>query len=411
MARKMPNADAQDIMKTKLNELLGTLSTLPKEYITTANALGRIIAEPVRARTISPAHDIATIDGFAVRAVDLNFLPSNLYVQGESNSAKPFVGTLDPGCAILTYAGGKIAEGADAMVPMSHCSVTGDAVTIIKQPVGSENICGAGLDFSTQEIAFEAGTVMTSRLIGLASAMHILWLPVVRKPRVAVLAVGSELAMPGEHSPESMITASSLYTLPANITALCGDPVILGLAQDTVENVVEKVNLASHCDLLITTGGTSAGAGNLMVNALNAVSKNVETFSVQLRRNDLMLFTYYKGMPICSLPGNTISSSIYFSLFVRPIINKMVGVTQHAKRHAILGRNLDEYDTSVAYLHASLSIDENGTYKVIPVSAQDGFLLSELAKSDCLLVVNENKRLKKGDLVEVIPLAHSLVST
>jgi molybdopterin molybdotransferase len=398
-------------MRTQLSNLLAGIPSLPKEYITTANALGRIIAEPVRARTVSPAHDIATVDGYAVRSVDLNFLPANLYIQGESNSSKPFVGTLDPGCAILTLAGGKITEGADALVALSHCSISGEVVNITKQPVNGENICGAGVDFSTEDVAFEAGTVMTSRLVGLASAMHILWLPVVRKPRVAVLAVGSELAMPGEHSPSNAITASSLYTLPANISALCGDPVILGLAQDTVKNVQEKIELAAHCDLLITTGGTSAGAGNLMVNALNAISKNVETFSVQLRRNDLLLFTHYMGMPICSLPGYVISSSIYFSLFVRPLINKMVGVKIPLKRQAILGRNLDEYDTSVAYLHASLIIDENGTYKVIPVSAQDGFLLSELAKSDCLLVVNENKGLKKGDLVEVIPLAHSLVST
>jgi molybdopterin molybdotransferase len=407
----MPTMDAGDVMTAKLNELLGAIRTLPNEYIPTANALGRIIAEPVRARTMSPPYDIATVDGYAVRMVDVNALPANLSVQGESHSSRPFVGALDPGCAILTVAGGKMADGADALVPMADCQATGDAVTIMKQPVGCENICRAGLDFSMEEVIFEAGTVMTSRLVGLAAAMRILWLPVVRKPRVAVLAVGSDLAMPGEHCTANTVTASSLYTLPANITALCGDPVILGLAHDTVENVIEKIQLASQCDLLITIGGTSAGSGNLMANALNRISSHVETISVQLRRNDRMLLTYDKHMPICALPGNIISSCIYFSLFVRPMINHMLGLKQPAKRYAMLGRNLDAHDTSVAYLHASLSHDSQGAYHVIPVSAQDGFLLSELAKSDCLLVVNENKQLKKGDLVEFIPLAHSLVST
>ena len=399
-------------MKINLTKLLSSVKTLPKEYITTTSALGRIIAEPVYARKTLPEHDIAAVDGYAVRSAELNFLPTNLYVQGESNSARPYIGALERGSAILTLAGGKIAEGADSLVAMSSVKKIDDMVTIHNQPMMGENICAEGIDFSTEDIAFNAGTVMTSRLIGLASAMHLLWLPVVRKPRVAVLAVGSELAMPGEHSATHPITASSLYTLPANITALCGDPVILGLAQDTVENVCEKIDLAQHCDLLITTGGTSAGAGNLMINSLRHISDSIDTLSVQLRRNDHMLFTHYRGMPICSLPGNTISASIYFSLFVRPIINKMTGITRALpKWQAILGRNLDEFDTSVGYLHASLSIDDSGTYKVIPVSAQDGFLLSELAKADCLLVVNENKKLKKGDLVEVIPLAHSLVST
>lgn len=399
-------------MKISLSKLLASITSQPKEYITTTSALGRIIAEPVYARNTLPEHDIATVDGYAVRSVDVNFPPTNLYVQGESNSARPYVGAIERGAAVLTYAGGKIADGADCIVPLSHATQAEDVVTILSQPTIGENICPQGIDFSTRDIAFTAGTVMTSRLVGLASAMHLLWLPVVRKPRVAVLAVGSELAMPGEHSPTHPITASSLYTIPANISALCGDPVILGLAQDTVENVCEKIDLAQHCDLLITTGGTSAGAGNLMINSLRQISDKIDTLSVQLRRNDHMLFTHYRGMPICSLPGNTISASIYFSLFVRPVINKMTGMTKPLpKWQAILGRNLDEFDTSVAYLHASLSIDSSGMYKVIPVSAQDGFLLSELAKADCLLVVNENKKLKKGDLVEVIPLAHSLVST
>ena len=398
-------------MKAKLDELLGSIQTLSKEYIPTASALGRVIAEPVRACAMSPTYDIATVDGYAVRMMDLNALPANLYVQGESHSARPFVGILDLGCAIRTVAGGKMAEGADALVPMMHCQEVGDAVMITEQTVGCANICRAGLDFSMEEVAFEPGTIMTARLVGLAAAMRIVWLPVVRKPRVAVLAVGSELAMPGEHGSANTATASSLYTLPANITALCGDPMILGVAHDTVENVIEKIQLASQCDLLITTGGTSAGAGNLMASALDRISTHVKTFSVQLRRNDRMLFTYHKQTPICALPGNMISSSIYFSLFVQPVINRMVGIKQPVRRYAILGRNLDVYDTSVAYLHASLSHDGHGTYQVIPVSAQDGFLLSELARSDCLLVVNENKQLKKGELVEFIPLAHSLMST
>lgn len=399
-------------MKHSFDKKILEIQTLKMEYIPSYNALGRIIAQPVYPRGTAPAYDIATVDGYAVRQVDLQFLPSTLNVQGESNSAKPFVGTIETGSAVLTLAGGKITDGADTLVPLHHTKTTGDSVSILYQPLVGENICAAGMDFSTEDVAFKPGTVLTSRLIGLASAMNILWLPVVRKPRVAVLAVGSELAMPGEHCNQNPIIASSLYTLPANIISLCGEPVVLGIAQDTVENVLEKIDLATHCDFLITTGGTSPGANNLMVNALHAISPKVETYSVQLRRNDQMLFTHHKGMPICSLPGNTVSASIYFSLFAKHIIQKMVGMKQETQnRQAILGRNLDEFDTSVTYLHGSLTIDDTGLYKVIPVSAQDGFLLSELAKSDCLVVINENKKLRKGDMVEFIPLAQSLVST
>jgi molybdopterin molybdotransferase len=398
-------------MPQDFSEILQAVSALPKEYVTVANALGRVLAEPVKARAHLPEVDVAAVDGYAVRSEDIDRVPAVLFIQGESNSARHFRGTLHKGNAIKTSAGGKIAEGADALIEMSKVSEDGDHVTIHSLPVPAENICPAGMDFSTDTVSFAAGTVMNSRLIGLASTMHLLWLPVVRKPRVAILAVGNELSMPGEPTTENPITASSLYTIPANVIASGGEPIVLGIANDSLDTIRKKIGEAGGCDLLITTGGTSAGAGDLMRKALDGMTDDIATLRLELQRNDLMFFSRYHGMPICSLPGNPTSSSIYFSMFAQPIINKLVGVKQPPKKYAILGRRLDEHDTSVAYLHSSLAIDTHGTYQVIPVSAQDGFLLTELAKADCLTVVNQDTSLKKGNMVEVIPLSHSLIST
>ncbi|MBP9867628.1 MAG: molybdopterin molybdotransferase MoeA [Alphaproteobacteria bacterium] len=392
-------------------KIIELISTLPKEFVPSSNALGRVLAEPMRARVSLPATNVATIDGFAVRSEDVDRIPTTLFIQGESNSTHPFRGTLHKGNAIRTAAGGRVANGADSLVEVAKVVEQEDSITLNAHPVYGENICPAGMDFSPETESFQPGTVMNSRLVGLASTMHLLWLPVVRRPRVAILAVGNELAMPGEATDQNNITASSLYTIPANVVASGGEPVILGIANDSLDMVRGKIRDSAGCDLLITTGGTSAGAGNLMRKALEGITDDIKTLRIQLKRNDLMFFSHYNGVPICSLPGNPTSSSIYFSMFVRPIINKMVGVREAPKQYAILGRSLDEYDTGVAYLHASLSIDSSGTYQVIPMSAQDGFLLTELAKADCLLVVKENKNLKKGDYVEVIPFSHSLIST
>ena len=398
---------AEDIFRN----ILETVSVLPKEYIVTANALGRVLAEPVYPRASLPEVDIAAVDGYAVRMSDIIHDPITLHMQGESSSAKPFAEELQQGAAVKTYAGGKVAEGADAVIALSHAAEEGEMVVLDSSPVMGENICPAGIDFSPGDKSFRQGMVMNSRLIGVASTMHLMWLPVVRKPRVAILAVGNELALPGEATTENPITASSLYTLPTNVTASGGEPVVMGVAHDSADEVKGKIEASLGCDLVITTGGTSAGAGNLMENVLNEMSDDVQKLSVELNRNDYMFFTRYKGMLICSLPGNPTSSSIYFSLFVRRIINRLVGIAEPEKEYAILGRSVDEHDTSVAYLHASLSVDESGMHKAIPVSAQDGFLLTSLAGSDCLLVMNQNTELKKGDLIEYIPFAHSLITT
>lgn len=397
-------------MTVQFESILSSISVLPKEYVATANALGRIIAEPVRSRAMSPESDVAAVDGYAVRFSDLTAFPAIVRVIGESSSVKPFSGKIEHGTAVKTYAGGKIPAGADTVIALSKVLVEGDTVIIQESQSLGENVCPQGVDFSPHDIGFEQGTVMNARLIGLASAMNLLWLPVVRKPRVAVLAVGSELAMPGEASAANPITASSLYTLPANIVASCGDPIVLGIATDSVDAVIEKIEEAKNCDLIITTGGTSAAAGKLMTRVLDKLSSDVQLVRTELMRNDHMLFTRYKGAPICALPGNPISSSIYFSVFTRPVINKMLGVRNPAKNFAVLSRGLDKYDTNLAYLHASIEIDTSGVRKITPVSAQDGFLLSKLVQSDCLLIVNQNKDLKKGDLVEYLPLFYSLVS-
>lgn len=399
-------------MTNEFLSILETIETLPREYVTVANGLGRVIAEPIKARTSMPLLDVATTDGYAVRYNDIMSVPATLTVQGESSSARHYTMSLHPGCAIKTSAGGNITNGADTLVMHSDAIDNGDGtVTITAQAVTGENICPKGMDFSTDTVSFKSGTIMNSRLVGLASTMHLLWLPVVRKPRVAILAVGSELSLPGISTDKNPITASSLYTIPANVAASGGEPIILGVSGDTIEEVQARIREAAGCDLLITTGATSAGANYLMQKALEGMVDELKTLRIELNRNDMMYFGRYLNMPICALPGNPTSSSIYFSIYVQKIINRMVGVAEPQKQFAILGRSVDEHDTSVAYLHASLSIDRHGTYQAIPVSAQDGFMLTELAKADCLVKIDKNPDLKKGDFVEVIPFSHAMVST
>jgi molybdopterin molybdotransferase len=401
----------KDIAQKIFDEILNSFSPLSKEFVPTANALGRIIAEPVYARVLMPEYNVSVVDGYAINCSDIKDSGANLKILGESNSAHPYLKDLQPQTAIKIYAGGKIPVGADAVVTNAKIEQYEDYISIKSHVISGENILSAGIDFNTKEIAFKPSTIMTSRLVGLASTMKILWLPVVQKPRVGIFAVGSELAMPGEVTQKNTVTASSIYSLSANIIASGGEAIVLGVVSDDNDKIKKLIELAKNCDLLITTGATSASAGNLMKKVLSEISKDLQTLNVQLNRNDCMFFARSNNLPICSLPGNPISASIYFSLFVEPIINKLVGMQSRKKQYAVLGRNLDKHDTSVSFLHSSLSIDESGKYVVIPVSAQDGFLLSELAKSDCLTVINENKELKKGEFVEIIQLSHSLISS
>lgn len=393
----------------RFRKTLAETPRLLKEFVPTGDGLNRVLADPVKARTSLPAFDISAVEGYAVRRADITSLPAVLRLTGESSSAKPFTAALDYETAVKIYPGGKLPGGADSVIADSQVEINGEFLTIHQPPMFGENTCPAGIDFNTDEVALEAGTRMTARLIGLASTMHVMWLPVVRKPRVAVFAIGSELAIPGETSPKHPVTASSLYSFSADIVEAGGEPIILGVSSDQPEEIKQKIAGARGCDMLITTGGTSPAANQLVDKVLAEIGQEVQDFRVELNRNDHMLFVRSaEGMPICALPGNPISSKIYFTLFVTPLIHQLLGVSAPQKRYAVLGRTVDEFDTRVEYLHAKLSVDETGAYKVIPVSAQDGFLLSELAKSDCLAVMGKNTNLKKGDFVEILPFGHGV---
>jgi molybdopterin molybdotransferase len=383
----------------KFKKLIDSIHPLPKEYILTANALGRVIAEPVISPISLPEHDIASADGYAISDVSECNMPLN--VVAESSSAKPYKGILEKGHAVKMYAGGRLPRGAVTVVPFSKVNEGKGHVIVNDSVAEGENICPAGLDLAKDKEVLKAGDIINARLSGLASTAHLFWLPVVRRPRVAILAVGSELALPGEADQDNPITASSLYAFSANVTIAGGEPVILGTVADTASSIKEKIAEAKGCDLLFTTGATSLAAGNLMQKVLKEVCGEIDLYKVELNRNDCMIFGKHGDMPICAVPGNPISAQIYSTLFVKPIIRKLVGMPPLGKRYAVLGRNLDSHDKRVAYLHASLSVDSTGTYIVNPVSAQDGFLLSELAKADCLIVIESGQQYKKGDLIEV----------
>lgn len=383
----------------KFKKLLESISPLPKEYVRTANALGRVIAEAVISPISLPEHDIASADGYAICDVSECGVPLN--VMAESSSARPFKGLLEKGHAVKMYAGGRLPRGAVSVAPFAKVTEGKGHITLNEPVVENENICPAGLDLTKDKEVLRAGEIMNARLVGLASTAHLFWLPVVRRPRVGILAVGSELAMPGEADQDNPITASSLYAFAANVTIAGGDPVILGIVSDSEAAIKEKIQEAKGCDLLFTTGATSLAAGNLMQKTLKDVCGEIDLYKVELNRNDCMIFGRKDDMPICSVPGNPISAQIYSTLFVKPIIRKLVGMPPLAKRYAVLGRNLDHHDKRVAYLHAFVGVDAGGTYVVNPVSAQDGFLLSELAKADCLIVIESGKQYKKGDLIEV----------
>ncbi|MDP6884848.1 MAG: molybdopterin molybdotransferase MoeA, partial [Rhodospirillales bacterium] len=198
-----------------LELLTAAFSPLPSERVGLADALGRVLADDVASRITQPPSDVSAMDGYAVRASDVAAVPVTLRRIGESAAGQAFDGVLGAGHAVRIFTGAPVPEGADAIVIQENTEAEGDDVLVRQGAAPGKFIRPAGLDFAEGRVLLPAGRVMTARDIGVAAAMNVPWLSVRRRPRIAVLATGDELVMPGEPRTRDQIISSNSLAVAA----------------------------------------------------------------------------------------------------------------------------------------------------------------------------------------------------
>ncbi|TAN61190.1 MAG: molybdopterin molybdenumtransferase MoeA, partial [Magnetospirillum sp.] len=260
--------------------------------------------------------------------------------------------------------------------------------------------------FKTGDVLLRAGTVMDGRSIGLAAAMNIPWLTVRRRPRIAILSTGDEIAMPGEPLGPTMIVSSNGPGLTAMVTGLGAEAVHLGIARDTRDSLDAMIAAAAGCDLLVTTGGASVGDYDLVQDALTQAGLALGFYTVAMRPGKPMMFGRLKGVPVLGLPGNPVSAMVGGVIFLQPMVRAMLGLSSTIDMvPARLGRDLAVNDARQDYLRSSLERGGDGMLTATPFPLQDSAVLSGLVRADCLVVRPPHApAAKAGDPVEVIVL-------
>src|SRR6516225_3667869 len=208
------------------------------ETVALASAWGRVTAAPVIARLTQPPSDVSAMDGYALRAAD-GALGATLGVIGSAPAGHPFDGSVGAGQAVRIYTGSVIPAGANAILLQEDATATGHEVRVNEAVTAGRHIRRAGQDFSAGDAVIPAGRRITARDVGLAAAANHPWLTLHRRPRVAILATGDEIALPGEPIPAGGIVSSNSHALAALVRAAGGDPAVLPVAPDTREAVAE----------------------------------------------------------------------------------------------------------------------------------------------------------------------------
>ena len=309
--------------------ILADLRPTPAEIVALAEAWNRVTAAPVIARLTQPPADVSAMDGYALRAAD-GTLDATLRVIGAAPAGHPFDGDVGPGQTVRLFTGSVVPSGADAILLQEDATRDGDTVRVNEAVKAGRHIRRAGQDFSRGDEVIPAARRITARDVGLAAAANHPWLSVHRRPRIAILATGDEIAMPGEPIPPGGIVSSNSHALAALVRAAGGLPTVLPIAADTREAVAAVADAVAGADMLVTTGGASVGDHDLVISGLQSRGMVVDFWQIAMRPGKPLLFGRLApqdgGVPVLGLPGNPVSAMVCSILFLVPSLSRLCGL-------------------------------------------------------------------------------------
>jgi len=377
------------------------LAPLPGETVALAAALGRVLAHDVAAPIDVPPFDRSNVDGFALRAADSAGASDAAPVRLRLNAEVIVCGhaptmEIAPGCATTIATGGVLPRGADAVAMVEHTDLVGDgdlvdgaapAIDLRRAAAPGQFISYAGSDLARGEVVLRRGTRIGSREIGMLAACGIASVEVVRKPHVAVLSTGDELVAPGHALQPAEVYDSNGAIIAAAVTEAGGVPIVLGAIADD-EAALERAirNALACCDLVLLSGGTSKGAGDLSHRVVSRLgAPGILVHGVALKPGKPLCLAVVDGKPLVVLPGFPTSAIFTFHAFVAPVIRARAGLPAETARTvdaevpvriaSELGRKEFVLVALVAGEHGPIAFPiPKGSGSVTSFSQADGFL-------------------------------------
>jgi molybdopterin molybdotransferase len=396
--------------------VLSLVQPLEGETVPVLDAVGRVAAQPLTSDIdIAPfAH--TAMDGFALRSASIAHAtpdaPVQLRVIAEEPAGSVYEGPIAADECVRIMTGAPLPADADAVVKYEIVDVVegdgkpGSTVAFTAPTKERSNIREAGEEAKAGEVVVEAGEVITSAGVGFLASCGVMEVPTYRRPRVAIIATGSELVPPTEVPTPGKIRNSNSYAMAALAREAGGIADIFPIVEDTFDALASAVREAvpSH-DFVVTTGGAANGDFDFIKEVIAQLG-DLHMTTVNMRPGKAQAFGLVDGVPVFGLPGNPAAAYVGFQTLIRPALRKMQGYTHfdHTKVRARLTRDMKKKDPRRIYLRSTLEKDADG-YLVTPAKNQSSGLFGVIQRSNCLAIMPEGLEAKKaGDELECLLL-------
>ena len=399
---------ADDALRIVLENVTG----IGAERVALAAALGRVLAESIRAPRDIPGFDNSAMDGYALRSADVagasESNPVRLVITETVGAGAMPSRRVEPGQAARTMTGAPISDGADAIIPVERTREAGGGMVEILAPVApGAFIRPRGEDVKRDEPILEPGRTLTPADLGMLASLNRAMLDVYRRPRVAIVATGDELVDIDVVPTGAQVVNSSAYALAGAIAEAGGEPVMLRVARDRPEEVRERLEEALGSDLVLSTGGVSVGQFDHVKVVMDELGLRQQFHGVAQKPGKPLKFGTLRGRPVFGLPGNPVSTMVCFYLYVRPALMRLGGrggeglprVIARCAAEIRVAANLTEF------VRVRLERRDGELYAA-PSGNQSSGVLSSLARADGLLIgPAATTTLRAGDQAVVLLLA------
>ncbi len=386
-------------------QILAATSPLGPEQAQLLDAAGRTLAEDFHAPWDLPRYDNSAMDGYAVRAADAA-AAAELLVTGYNPAGSEELPPVAPGCAVKIMTGAAIPPGGELVVPVEEAEEKDGKVRLLTALPVREHIRFRGEDIAAGSKVLPAGTLLRPPEINLLASFGQALVPVYRRPRVAILSTGDELVELGTPLVEGRIINSNALSLAAAVRDAGGEPLLIGIARDTLESHREKLAQGLTADVLITSAGVSAGDRDLVREVLAELGVEQKFWKVDIKPGRPTAFGVKGSTLVFSLPGNPVSTLVTFEFFVRPALRKLQGFTPAIRPFArvLLAEAVRKRPERVQFLRVQVRTEQD---RLVAFSAgdQNTGILSTMVRANGIVVLPaERDRFAAGDQVEALLL-------